>query len=86
MQHQKQQKTQYMYNRYCIIRDDGITKDVIFQDLSFQAGQRTLLELFNAAYKTKYKNWIEITNIPIVTSFDCDFASYMLKEILPPND
>lgn len=75
-----------MYNRYCIIREDGRTKDVIFQNLNFQDGQHTLLELFNVAYKTKYKNWLEVMNIPIVTSFDTDFASYILKEILPPND
>lgn len=75
-----------MYNRYCIVRDDGRTKDVIFQNLSFQAGQRTLLELFNVAHNTKYKNWIEVANIPIVTSFESNFASYTLIEILSPNE
>lgn len=75
-----------MYNRYCIVRDDGRTKDVIFQNLSFQAGQRTLLELFNVAHNTKYKNWIEVANIPIVTSFESNFANYTLIEILSPNE
>ena len=71
---------------YCIIRDDGWSRDLILQSDILNA-QRVLLELFNAANKTKYQSWNEVSPTGYaIRSFSTDFATYTIKEVESPNE
>lgn len=74
-------------NNYCIIKDNGIKRDIVIHSISLLKAQRVLLELFNASYRTDYNNWSEASPIGDKTlSFSTEFAIYTIKKIASPNE
>lgn len=72
---------------YCIIKDNGLKRNIVTHSISLQQAQQILLELFNASYRTYYSNWGEVSPIGGKTmSFSTDFATYTIKEIASPQE
>lgn len=72
-------------NNYCIIKDNGLKRNILIHSINLQKAQQILLGLFNASYGTDYTNWSEVSPIgDKIMSFSTTFATYTIKDIASP--